>query len=741
MNRSRIASLLLAACLTVPAGTVNVFADENPPTASPTADTGSEVNEESATCSHTYADPQWTWSDDHESATVTLTCTECGATKDIQATVTDKTLQPATCTQTGKVRHFASAVDGTSTWVDWKTDTVEKTEHSYGSPEWTWSDDHATASVKLTCKVCGATKEIQATVTDTTLKPATCTQEGKVRHFAKAVNGTSTWVDWKTDTVEKTEHSYDNPEWTWNDDHTSATVKLTCKVCGATKEIQATVTDTTLKPATCTQEGKVRHFAKAVDGTSTWVDWKTDTVEKTDHSYGNPEWTWSDDHESATVKLTCKVCGATTELQADVNDKVMKVATCTQDGKIRHFASAKYGKNTFVDWKTDTVEATGHNWTVQSWNWNEDNTKATVTIVCKNNKTETQTLEADVTSRELMPATCSQEGKTFYTAKAENPDKKGSYFVTFKTVKTPADPDEHAFDADVNEWTWNEDHTEATLTKTCLLCGKKVSYEAEVTKTVTKEATCTEAGEAEYTATVVLDPEVPEDTTKTDTVTEEIPAVGHTWEVKETKLNDDATMAEVTLVCKNDSSHTKTVEAVPELTETVLPTKNQDGTKTYTVTVTEDGQKLTGTADAAYKYVAYNIIRNNGATVEAGEKDFTFASDSEFAKFTGVAVDGEMVDAENYTAVEGSTVITLKGSFMKNLKAGKHTVTVYATDGEANGTFTVKAAVSTADKTADNTAAAKSVSTGVESAAGFYGLAAAAAAGLYIAFRRKHAED
>ncbi|MDX8417061.1 MAG: hypothetical protein SOS22_00280 [Absicoccus sp.] len=106
---------------------------------------------------------------------------------------------------------------------------------------------------------------------------------------------------------------------------------------------------------------------------------------------------------------------------------------------------------------------------------------------------------------ELEPATCTDEGKVQYTAKVANPDKPGSTFVTFKTVKTPIDPNGHAFDVDENKWVWSDDHQSATLIKTCFFCGKEISYEAKVTKQVTKEPTASSNGEKTFTATVSLD--------------------------------------------------------------------------------------------------------------------------------------------------------------------------------------------------------------------------------------------
>ena len=50
-----------------------------------------------------------------------------------------------------------------------------------------------------------------------------------------------------------------------------------------------------------------------------------------------------------------------------------------------------------------------------------------------------------------------------------------------------------------------------------------------------------------------------------------------------------------------------------------------------------------------------------------------------------------MIDKSNYTAKEGSTIITLKASYLNTLSTGTHTVEILWTDGSANTTFTIKA--------------------------------------------------
>lgn len=87
---------------------------------------------------------------------------------------------------------------------------------------------------------------------------------------------------------------------------------------------------------------------------------------------------------------------------------------------------------------------------------------------------------------------------------------------------------------------------------------------------------------------------------------------------------------------------------------------------------------------------AYRIIEGHGSTwIPNSDGGLTFTTNGAFSKFAGIEVDGKIVDAANYTAASGSTVITLKAEYLNTLTAGEHTITVLYTNGEATGTFTI----------------------------------------------------
>ena len=88
--------------------------------------------------------------------------------------------------------------------------------------------------------------------------------------------------------------------------------------------------------------------------------------------------------------------------------------------------------------------------------------------------------------------------------------------------------------------------------------------------------------------------------------------------------------------------------------------------------------------------LAPEIIDGKGQTmvVDAAE-DLSFRSNAPLEFFQKVLVDDKEVAAENYVLTEGSTIVTLKTSFLKTLGVGEHKLSVVSTTGTAETTFTV----------------------------------------------------
>ncbi|MDX8417088.1 hypothetical protein [Absicoccus intestinalis] len=336
------------------------------------------------------------------------------------------------------------------------------------------------------------------------------------------------------------------------------------------------------------------------------------------HTWNQGVWTWRS-NTSAYVTLTCTEDGAK-QLSAGKITVSQQPATCTEPGKTIYTASTLFDGKTYTDSReVVTSQATGHNWKVSGWTWSDDNTQATVTVTCQNNTSEVRTLNAEIRSDVVDEPTCVDEGKTMYTATAKDPETGKSY-VTFKNVTTPVNPDGHAFEAGTGTWKWNDDDSKAQYIATCLLCDKEVPFDATITQTVTKEPTCTEAGEANLKATAILDAADPEDTTVQDETTGTIKALGHDWQKPTFTWNADKIKATATFVCARDKSHTKVVDAVVTSKVTKEPTASTTGEKVIMATATFDGKTYTDdqTIPLAKKTVSAKQTKVKTDSVDTG---------------------------------------------------------------------------------------------------------------------------
>ncbi|MGN0454455.1 MAG: X2-like carbohydrate binding domain-containing protein [Ruminococcus sp.] len=109
-------------------------------------------------------------------------------------------------------------------------------------------------------------------------------------------------------------------------------------------------------------------------------------------------------------------------------------------------------------------------------------------------------------------------------------------------------------------------------------------------------------------------------------------------------------------------------------------------TGSYSVTMTVEVQ-------AVGDIPSYSIIEGeNGVWIQNSDETLAFRANGDLSKFTGVKVDDTLIDAKNYTAVSGSTVITLKTYYLNTLSVGTHKLTVVYNDGECSTNFEVKKA-------------------------------------------------
>ena len=115
-----------------------------------------------------------------------------------------------------------------------------------------------------------------------------------------------------------------------------------------------------------------------------------------------------------------------------------------------------------------------------------------------------------------------------------------------------------------------------------------------------------------------------------------------------------------------------------------------DVTANYDITTVDGTLKITDASGASSRATSTTAYYGN---------TFTIRSDAPYSEFQYLMVDGQKVAAENYTVKEGSTIITLKSSYIQNLKSGGHNYTIVSTSKQVDGSFTLTKAPKTGDKT------------------------------------------
>ena len=85
----------------------------------------------------------------------------------------------------------------------------------------------------------------------------------------------------------------------------------------------------------------------------------------------------------------------------------------------------------------------------------------------------------------------------------------------------------------------------------------------------------------------------------------------------------------------------------------------------------------------------YKILSDKQTYILNSNNAISITADGNLNKLTGIMVDGILISSENYDLENGSTVLTLKSSYLDTLSVGNHTVTFVYNDGSVDAILTV----------------------------------------------------
>ena len=421
------------------------------------------------------------------------------------------------------------------------------------------------------------------------------------------------------------------------------------------------------------------------------------------HAYTPTDAKWSDDDSTVTFQnLECTTCKAqinkrdcllesddTNKANRDFIDKTLDEAVTVKAELVGHTGTCDQGvTSTYkATGKTDdgyrytatdkkTSDAGQHQYT-GTWTWTEtkdDNgnvTDATATVkdvkceVCGNVPTEDQIKVNVVKDTEnSKAATCTEKGKDVYTATATVTDADGKEIgtLTAKPKEVELAALGHNYELTWSEWTEKGDSWTTTATFTC--ANDKTDVQTpEVTITPeSKDATCTEAGDVTYTATVEFDGKTYTNPEK-KVVTGQ--ALGHDYQTTTTK----ATLS------KDGSIVTKCTRCgdVTENTTIAYP---------KTITLSEDHYVY----DGQEKKPEVSVVGSDGKAISADNYDVKYPESA----VAGGSYDVVITFKGNY---EGTVTKTFTiGQMDSELKYAKSSVTVnYKGGAVVDNAYTSKA--------------------------------------------------
>lgn len=194
-----------------------------------------------------------------------------------------------------------------------------------------------------------------------------------------------------------------------------------------------------------------------------------------------------------TVQVCARGCGHTVveehaQLEHDFQLKNEKKADCTNQGHKKYECSLCGATQ-----ETDKEAPTGHDYKAENavWSWNEDNSVATVTLVCAHNEKHTKEVKAVVTVTEKAAA-CLASGEITYTATASFNN------ATFTDVRKESTPSVGHKPGE----TW--EHNSKQHYRVCTVCKEAVdAVSHNMGDTVVIQApTCADSGSGTATCAV-----------------------------------------------------------------------------------------------------------------------------------------------------------------------------------------------------------------------------------------------
>ena len=334
--------------------------------------------------------------------------------------------------------------------------------------------------------------------------------------------------------------------------------------------------------------------------------------------------------------------------------------------------------------ETENISKLGHDWSgvEPTWQFNDDRTSVTVTLVCKNNTEASCTItktgkngenNITISDSETLAPKCDEEGTKTFTATYDFTSETGGAVGSKSgTATLPIQPKGHTWQDVTPSWNATGDKIETEVKATCSEPGCKYNSDGyplswSYSSKVTKEPTCEATGTTQWTATASIPATdgAAKDDAKTyeETNDQTTAATGHAWGEPDYTWDDTTSgewkVTKATITCAHENCDfstpkTQTLEAGENLETTskkVEPTYETAGSVTYTVTAkfkannSDESNSLVKTDSSMVEPLAKLEAPKPSATVESEIVSGQGAAEGSINDAAGSVIDA-VLDAE-----------------------------------------------------------------------------------------------
>ncbi len=595
---------------------------------------------------HDWSEATYSWAEDNTSVTATRICAHDASHVETETvSATSQITHPATCEDIGETTYTSDAFGNAAFEIQTRTeDNIPALGHNWSDASYTWAEDKTSVTATRVCAHDASHVETETvSVTSAVTLAATCEDVGETTYTSDAFANGAFSVQTKTEAdIPALGHDWGEVTYSWTENNTSVTATRICAHDASHVETEkVSATSQITHPATCEDIGETTYTSEAFENDAFTVQAKTEeNIPALGHSWSEATYTWADDNSSVTATRACEHDASHVETETvNVTSSVTREATCEDIGETTYTTAAFENTAFEVQTKTEAdIPALGHGWGEVTYSWTEDNTSVTATRTCAHDANHVETETVSVTSAITRAATCEGVGETTYTSDAFDN-------ATFE-IQTKAEENIPALGHDWGEatYTWAEDKASVTATRTCAHDASHVETETvNVTSSVTREATCEEAGETTYTSEAFANEAFTVQTKKEMN----IPAIGHDWGEAAYTWADDNSSVTATRTCAHDASHveTETVSTTSAITREA--TCEEIGETTY--------------ISDAFANEAFSVQTKTKADIPAlghdwGEATYTWAADNTSVTATRTcAHDASHVETETVSATSAVT--------------------------------------------------------------------------------------